>query len=370
MFECIFGFVLIAILAAPSEACIGTPTTVSGTKAIVPQCSGDLIFKEDFDSLDESTWDYIVTLSGGRNSEFQWYTNDRNTSFALDGNLHISPRLTSDYFGEEFLTEGHVVIPKNECTNSAFSGCEKQGTPDEIINPIRTARIRTLKSFSFKFGVLEVRAKMPAGDWLWPAIWLMPKSNVYGNWPMSGEIDLVETRANRKLFSGGTNIGAEQVGSTLHFGPMVNMSAWRTSHFLKNLESGFNNDFHIYKLTWTEDSISFAIDDKTFGIVEVGGGFWERGNFAESGVPNPWVDATIMAPFDEEFHLIINMAVGSTSFFSDYAENEGYAKPWSNKSPYPARDFWNAKADWLPTWNYNINDDADLQVDYIRAYAL
>lgn len=54
---------------------------------------------------------------------------------------------------------------------------------------------------------------MPAGDWL------MPKDSIYGGWPQSGEIDLMETRGNRQLFHENTNLGVEQAGSTIHFGP-------------------------------------------------------------------------------------------------------------------------------------------------------
>lgn len=56
----------------------------------------------------------------------------------------------------------------NSCTNDQWFGCERQGTPTHIINPVRSARVRTINSFSFKYGKLEVIAKMPTGDWLWP----------------------------------------------------------------------------------------------------------------------------------------------------------------------------------------------------------
>lgn len=116
------------------------------------------------------------------------------------------------------------------CTNDMWNGCRRQGTPENIINPVRSARVRTLDSFQFKYGRMEVVAKMPTGDWLWPgknchwffcvcawiwnfvsvtfrvfsffrfllllwtAIWLLPSKNVYGIWPRSGEIDLLESR--------------------------------------------------------------------------------------------------------------------------------------------------------------------------------
>jgi beta-glucanase (GH16 family) len=64
-----------------------------------------------------------------------------------------------------------------------------------------------------------VKAKIPSGDWVWPAVWMLPEENVYGNWPSSGEIDIMESRGNRKLLDKkGINIGSDQVGATLHFG--------------------------------------------------------------------------------------------------------------------------------------------------------
>lgn len=282
--------------------------------------------------------------------------------------MHIQPRLTSDYFGEAFLSSGRVKIPPNQCTNSMNYGCDRQGTPNNIINPIRSARIRTLKSFSFKYGILEVRAKMPAGDWLWPAIWLLPTRNVYGNWPASGEIDLVEARGNKGLYSGNTNVGTQQMGSTLHFGPDANHNGWQTAHYTRNKRPSFSDTFHTYKLIWTQNNIKFYLDNVLIGTVEAGRGFWDRGHF--SGLPNPWARGTRMAPFDQEFHLIINNAVGGTNYFSDSFRNQGARKPWTNTSPTAARDFWRGKNGWLPTWNYKRNDDSHLQVDYVRVWAL
>ena len=53
-----------------------------------------------------------------------------------------------------------------------------------------SARINTLNLSSIRYGKVEVRAKIPSGDWLWPAIWMLPVDNKYGEWPLSGEIDV------------------------------------------------------------------------------------------------------------------------------------------------------------------------------------
>lgn len=360
----------VLLLAVASEACNWSPTTVSGSKRPGQICSGQLIFEDNFDSLDQSKWQHEVTLGGGGNWEFQWYLNSRDNSFSKNGNLHIKPRLTSDYFGEAFLSSGRVQIPPNECTNADWWGCDRQGTPENYINPVRSARIRTLNSFNFKYGTLEVRAKMPAGDWLWPAIWLLPSRSVYGTWPASGEIDLVEARGNRKLFAGNTNVGTEQVGSTMHFGPRWDVNGWGTAHYERNSQPSYADGFHTYKMVWTQNYIEFSIDNRVMGRVDAGEGFWKRGNFQNSGLPNPWASATRMAPFDQEFHVIMNLAVGGVNYFSDGFRNEGAGKPWSNTSPTAPRDFWRGKNGWLPTWNYGWSDDANLQVDYVRIWAL
>ncbi|XP_055373030.1 beta-1,3-glucan-binding protein-like [Condylostylus longicornis] len=341
-------------------------------------CSGDLIFEDNFDTLDFSKWQHENTLAGGGNWEFQWYTNNRSNSFVKNGNLHIRPTLTSDIFGEEFLMSGTINIlggsPADECTNPSYWGCERNGTPLTVINPVRSARLRSVKSFSFKYGKVEVRAKLPSGDWLWPAIWLLPKHNTYGSWPCSGEIDIIESRGNLNLFKNGVNIGAEQVSSTLHFGPYPYVNAYKTTHFTKNSPQGlgFDKNFHKYQMEWTSEFIKFSIDDIETGKVNTDRGFWNRGRFGEDyNLDNPWQYGSEMAPFDHEFYLIISLAVGGITYFPDDAESTT-GKPWINNSPTAMAEFWRAKNLWLPTWNiHNKNyTNSSLLIDYIRVYAI
>ena len=58
---------------------------------------------------------------------------------------------------------------------NAWWGCDRVGTPTNIINPIDSGRIRTAKSFNIQNARIEIDAKLPRGDWLWPAIWMLPK---------------------------------------------------------------------------------------------------------------------------------------------------------------------------------------------------
>jgi len=364
--------IVIAILANNCiNACTPTVTTVSGTHAPQNFCSGDLIFEENFDSLDLSKWRHESTLAGGGNFEFQWYVNDRSNSNTTEGILHLKPSFTSDIFGEEFLTSGRVVIPPNECTEYYNYGCDRTGTPDNIINPIRSARVDTMNSFSFKYGTLEFRAKMPVGDWLWPALWMMPRHSVYGNWPTSGEIDVMEMRGNRALFADGGHVGNQQASSTIHFGPSPSVkNHWPLAHLSRNQNSGFNENFHLYKATWSPNEIRFLIDNDLMGTISPSNGFWNYGGFGSSGYQNPWTNGTILAPFDQEFFIIMNLAVGGTNFFDDSFVNQPYPKPWLNTSPRAAADFWEHRNQWDPTWNRVHSDESHLKVDYVRVWAL
>jgi len=367
--------ILVCMLIAYSNAQCPSITTASGSFAPTGViCSGDLIFEDNFNDLNLERWQHEATLAGGGNWEFQWYLNNRSNSYTQDGVLHIRPTLTVEILGEDGLRSAQISshgggAPYDTCTNPSFYGCERSGFADSVLNPIRSARLRTLPSFAFKYGRIEISARNPAGDWLWPALWLMPKRNEYGTWPVSGEIDLMESRGNLNLIQNGENIGAEHVGQTLHFGPYVTLNAWDTATFARKQPGNpFSNDFHRYQMEWTPNYIRFLIDDIETGVV--GPGFWDRGGFAQRapGTENPWRFASPMAPFDQEFYVIINLAVGGIAYFPDDAQNPG-GKPWSNTSGQASTDFWVGRNQWEPTWNLGT-DNANFRIDYVRVWAI
>jgi hypothetical protein len=376
MLKATFAILLLGalcVLSVRAQLVKNATRSITQTVAGVVHAPGDLIFEDNFDKLDFETWQHEITMSGGGNWEFQVYHNSRENSYARDGVLYLKPTLTSDRHGEDFLFNGQLSLhggaPADECTNPSFWGCERTGSGSNIINPTMSARIRTVESFYFKYGRVEVRAKLPAGDWLWPAIWLLPRYNAYGTWPASGEIDLMESRGNRQLFQNGVNIGTEQISQTLHYGPYYPYNGYENAHFEKNSppNQGYDRDFHTYGLEWTESHFTFTIDGVHVGtIVPPAGGFWEMGGFPDT-VENPWKYGERMAPFDQKFYLIINLAVGGTTGFFPDTSTGPYPKPWLNTSPNSFLDFWNAKNNWLPTWN---GEDSALQVDYVRVWAV
>lgn len=197
----------------------------------------------------------------------------------------------------------------------------------------------------------------------------MPRDASYGNWPASGEIDIMESRGNKNLTdsTGMTYVGVQQTSSTLHWGPNSSLDKWRLTHNTTCDNDSFSS-FHDYKLQWTPDSLSFYVDNQEVGINEPSNEtFWDLGHF-EGNITNPWMNGTKLAPFDKQFYLIINLAVGGTAFFSDTYINEG-GKPWNNTSSDAGFEFWNGRDQWLPTWNLP-SDDSHFLIDYVRVWAL
>lgn len=103
---------------------------------------------------------------------------DDENSYAKDGKLYIKPTLTANKIGRYEVENGYVHL--NDCTDSIEQNCKRQAGGDIIINPIRSARLNTKNSFTFKYGRVEVIAKFPKGDWLWPGkINMKQKLNFY-----------------------------------------------------------------------------------------------------------------------------------------------------------------------------------------------
>jgi beta-glucanase (GH16 family) len=325
---------------------------------------GSIVWQDEFDAFNKGSWKHLITGWRGGNNEFQYYTDRAENSYVRGGILYIKPTLTADRFSEDFLYNGVLDLNQEGCNIDIDNGCVITAG-QEIINPIQSARIVTSDSFSFKYGYVEVRAKMPRGDWIWPAIWFLPTDNVYGGWPLSGEIDLVETRGNNDFSCGGNSLGNNLMGSTLHWGPDPGQNAFFRTHWEKLLQgTDYAADFHVYGVEWLPNVMNFIVDNELIGsVTPPAGGFWELGQF---GGQNIWASGTPMAPFDQKFHFVMNVAVGG-GFFPDGCVNRPFNKPWNGGGFPQMRPFWEAKTDWLPTWNAASEDNA-MQVDYVRVY--
>lgn len=121
---------------------------------------------------------------------------------------------------------------------------------------------------------------------------------------------------------------------------------------------------HTYGLFWNEEKLYTYIDSDDNRILEVDftQPFFEKGGF--SGF-NPWEGASTAAPFDQEFYLIFNVAVGGVN---GYFPDGQCGKPWSNVSGQAALDFYSAKDTWYPTWNYPETNQAAMKIDSVKVW--
>jgi len=349
----------------------------SGCDMSAAPCNG-LIFEENWDDFNLDVWQHEITMGGGGNWEFEYYNNNRSNSYVRDNTLFIKPTLTSDNTGEGFLTSGTLDLwgasPADQCTGNGFYGCSRTGSPTNLINPIQSARIRTVNSFACKYCKVEIEAKLPTGDWIWPAIWMLPRYNRYGQWPGSGEFDIMESRGNSDLKDpSGNSQGNDAYGATMHWGPYFPLNAYEKT--TQQAHGNFAEEFHKYTLDWTEESATFMIDDKELLKVDPGSeGFWSFGGFGEDnpGIDNPWRNSKDkMTPFNQEFYILLNVAVGGTNgYFPDGWVNGNGPKPWLNTSPTAFKDFWDARGNWYPTWQPDVNngENAAMQVKTIRVW--
>jgi beta-glucanase (GH16 family) len=285
-----------------------------------------------------------------------------------NGVLVIKPTLQD----EDLVNNDNVIdLRGHGCTGGRWSDCltSTNTTNGTIINPVKSGRINTKLGASIKFGRVEVTAKLPAGDWLWPAIWMLPTHNKYGGWPRSGEIDIMESRGNNYSYGqGGNNI----VSSTLHFGPnSLNDGWWRNNVKRMALHETFADSWHTFGVEvshptlislninnnsqWSEKYIFTYINTRLLQVMytHFDGPFWEYGQFplADSNgtrLFNPWSSTGSKAtPFDQDFYVVLNLAVGGTNgWFKDGKSG----KPWLDGSPTAKRDFWQARDQWYPTW--------------------
>jgi len=330
-----------------------------------PAGGGPLLFSDDFETFNEHVWLHEVTANGGGNGEFQYYSASSNNSYVRDGVLYLLPTLTSDRLGTAAVEGGATLNLWNEgCTNDQWGGCIKSSGNGNVLPPVQSARLHTRGTLSCKYCHVQIRARLPRGDWLWPALWLLPRDLVYGGWPASGEIDIMETRGNAAGYAGG---GVDHTQTTLHWGPRWPADPYYlTTGSYKSTGAPLSDDFHLYGLIWSPSGMKVYLDNETTVLMDIkfDQSFYSRGKFASQGLSNPWNGRSNSAPFDQEFYLIFNVAVGGTNgFFPD-----GYGKPWNNGDGWAgAAKFWKARSQWYATWK---GEAAAMAVDWIRIYDL
>lgn len=213
-----------------------------------------LVWSDEFNStkLDYSKWGVEVNAFGGGNQELQLYT-DRSENIRLEN--------------------GCLIIEARKDRPNI------QGT----IRDYSSGRLRTKYRGDWKYGKFEVRARVPEGKGLWPAIWMLPTDEKYGSWALSGEIDIME-------FDGAK---PDHVLGTLHYGDKWPNNRQSSGQYV--LKQGkFSEEFHVYGLEWERGEIKWYVD---------GVHYQTKTKWDSQASPFP-------APFDQRFHLLLNLSVG------------------------------------------------------------
>ena len=195
---------------------------------------------------DSTKWGYDIGGHGWGNSELQYYTNKDTSNASVDnGILKITAR-------------------KQTKQSNAFT----------------SARLLTKGKVDFKYGKIEIRAKLPSGRGTWPAIWMLGNNIDQAGWPYCGEIDIMEHVGYQK----------DSIFGTIHSNAYNHIKGTQKMKgiFISNPYS----QFHIYSIEWTPEKIDFLMD----GVV--------YNHFANEHLSiNEWA-------FDQPFHLLLNIAVG------------------------------------------------------------
>lgn len=280
---------------------------------VLPDSDLCLVMDEDFSNgLNSQYWTQDVELGGFGNGEFQMTTGSSTNIYTQNNELYIYPTLTSQYIsgGYNAVLDGGSWDLGKDCTTDNSSACSvtADASAGVVVNPVMSARINTQGKAFIKYGRVEVTAKLPQGDWLWPAIWMLPEDSVYGPWPMSGEIDIMEARGNGIAY---TAQGSNFVRSSLNYGPMDSLTRTLFGWFNQK-RSTFADGFHTYMLEWTEDFMRFSTDQRTNRMLDIHtmnkkSSFWNRAGFpttAQNGstqvvVPDIYSEGANSAPFDQ-----------------------------------------------------------------------
>ncbi|MFF2889314.1 family 16 glycosylhydrolase [Paenibacillus sp. NPDC057967] len=242
---------------------IGTPTN----PAIQ---NWNLIWNDEFagTQLDTNKWNYETGYYisndpnswGWGNAELAHYTDSSQNVFIQDGKLNL--RALND----------PKNFPQDPTRYAQYS----------------SGKLNTKDNFSFQYGRVDIRAKLPTGNGVWPALWMLPEDSAYGAWAASGEIDIMEAKGRLP----GTTSGA------LHFGGQWPVNRYIAGEYHFPEGQTFANDFRVYSMVWEEDNFKWYVDGEFFFKVT-------RDQWYSVAAPN-----NPNAPFDQPFYLIMNLAIG------------------------------------------------------------
>lgn len=229
----------------------------------------DLIWSDEFDGTGDNVDTNGVNLDKwgyqeGDGTEYgvpSWGNNEQQ--YYRKENISVDPNT------------GHLVITAKK---EAYKG-----------KPYTSGRLWTSGTFTKAYGKFEARMKLPDGEGIWPAFWMMPADSEYGGWAASGEIDIMEARGRLP----------EEVGGTIHYGKNApnNKSTGAAYYFPEGEDI---TGYHTYSVEWEPGELRWYVDGKLYQKLT---------NWNSWGADQPDKYA-YPAPFDKPFYIILNLAVG------------------------------------------------------------
>lgn len=267
-------------VCAVLQACAGANEQEDGAAPL----TWETVWSDDFDgaALDLTKWSAEESCWGGGNNERQCYTGRTENVRIEDGNLVLS------------------AIPEIH-TGPLFPAHYENLANDETREQSYTSgKVITHGKADWTYGRISARIKLPSGQGAWPAFWMLPADNIYGGWPLSGEIDIMEA----------VNLGAvcdecaggqeRRTSGAIHFGGQIPKNTYL---YFKTEHAGGSaptEQWCIYSVEWAEGVIQWFIDGKIVMRLE-SDDWYTEGDDAKG---------RMAAPFDHPFYLNLNLAIG------------------------------------------------------------
>ncbi len=212
----------------------------------------------DGETLNRKDWNVEKHEPGWVNAELQEYVDSEENIFIENGNLVLRPIRRKGEDGQDIITSG---------------------------------RVNTMGKHDFTYGLFEARVKVPKGMGFLPAFWMMPDESIYGQWPKCGEIDIMEIMGQ----------SVDTLHGTIHYGKDSNSGHRQKQGTYKLAEGNFADEYHVFALEWLPGKLIWYVDGEKYYETSD----WECITTDGGTVAYP-------APFDQPFHVILNLAVGGS----------------------------------------------------------
>lgn len=264
----------------------------TGSKPNAEDYTWSLVWEDEFtgESLNLDNWSY-QTGTGAEYGLDSW------------GNGEAQSYQKENVFIQQEGDSSHLVIraqPEEEAVDGKY---------------FTSGRILTQGLQDFTYGRFESKIALPVEQGMWPAFWLLPTNSPYGGWAAGGEIDIMEA----------AGLTPEKIGGTIHYGGSWPNNTYSGGDY--HFEDSDISQFHVYSVEWEPGEIRWYVDDVLYHT--------ENSWYAtDSNDPNNY---TFPAPFDSDFHIILNLAIGG----------------WYSNELLPEN-----------------GDNWDMLVDYVRVYQL